>query len=410
MLLQISTAAQTIEDRPYQITLSVTDGSGSNLGTLDGQIIARPELQTQIEKTIESCRIFAGTRWNVVPQYPDKKPNEKIIPADIDWNKFVERITESSRILITAHVRPDNDCIGSEVAMSRVLRTLGKSVMIVNGQRTPPTLQTTDPENLIRPLEDLTDAEREWIDNIDLLMVLDTRSWQQLGSMGDVIRASRATKIVLDHHNLGDDIGAELYVNKTAEATGRLVFEAVQRLGVPITKQIADPIFTAIATDTGWFRFSSVTPITFRVAAELLDCGVMADEQYRLLYECESLGRIRLIGRALAKTEPMRDGLMMVTSIMQEDLKEAGALPSDTEDIINMTLQVSGSRIAVLFSEQEHDGFKVSFRSRCELDCSILARRFGGGGHKAAAGALIDKSYDETRRMVFEAIDELLKR
>jgi phosphoesterase RecJ-like protein len=329
--------------------------------------------------------------------------------SDIDWKQFVKRITESNRVLITAHVRPDSDCIGSEVAMSRVLRKLGKSVMIVNGQRTPPTLQTTDPENLVRPLEELTGAEREWVDNIDLLLILDTRSWQQLGAMGGVIRASRATKIVLDHHNLGDDIGAELYVNKTAEATGRLVFEAVQRLGVPITKEIADPIFAAVATDTGWFRFSAVTPITFRIAAELLECGVKVDEQYRLLYECESLGRIRLIGRALAKTEPMRDGFMMITSIMQEDLKAAGALPSDTEDIINMTLKVSGSRIAVLFSEQEHGGFKVSFRSRCELDCSVLARRFGGGGHKAAAGASIDKPYEETKRLVFEAIDELLK-
>ena len=327
----------------------------------------------------------------------------------IDWKRFVERIEASRRVLVTAHIRPDGDCIGSEVAMARVLKSLGKEVRIVNGHRTPHALRPIDPDNWVRPIEELTDEERAWIETIDLLLVCDTRSWQQLGSMGDIVRSTKAIKIVLDHHNLGDDIGAELYVDKSAEATGRLVFEAAQRLGVPLTKEITDPIFAAMATDTGWFRFSSVGAATFRVVAELLDAGTLVDEQYRELFEGETLGRIRLIGRALAKTESLLDGLLMVTSITQEDLRLAGAHPSETEDIVNMTLQVGGSRLAAILVEQREGDFKVSFRSRCDVDCSLLARRFGGGGHKSAAGALIDKPLEETRQLVVDAITEALR-
>ena len=322
----------------------------------------------------------------------------------IDWRAFTATVQAATRILLTAHVRPDGDCIGSEIAMKRILESLGKDVRIINPHRTPPTLTFLDPTNAIRCLEDLTEEDSAWIDGIDLLFVLDTRSWAQLGEMGKTLKTTRARKIVLDHHLKGDNIGAENFVDNTAEATGALVAQAVRALGVPLTKEIAEPAFVALTTDTGWFRFASVTSQTFRTAAELVDAGAEPAAIYRELYEQESLGRVRLIGRILAKTEASLDGLVMCTWVTLDDLEQTGAIPSDTEDVVNMLLQVNGSTIALLFSELQENCFKVSFRSRCDVDCSRLAALFGGGGHKQAAGATLNLPLDEAKRVVLDAV------
>jgi len=322
----------------------------------------------------------------------------------IDWQVFSTTIHAAKRILLTAHVRPDGDCIGSEVAMDRALRSLGKDVRIVNPHRTPPALAFLDPTGEIRCLDDLTEADTDWIDGIDLLFILDTRSWMQLGEMGKILKATAATKIVLDHHLKGDDVGAENFVDVTAEATGALVAQAVRALGVPLSKEIAVPTFVALATDTGWFRFSSVMPQTFRTAADLVEAGAEPAVLYRTLYEQESLGRIRLIGRILAKTEASPDGIVLWTWVTLDDIQQAGALPSDTEDIVNMLLQVNGSKIALLFSELKENCYKISFRSRCAVDCSRLAALFGGGGHKQAAGATLNIPFDAAKKSVLDAV------
>ena len=322
----------------------------------------------------------------------------------IDWQAFAAIVRAAQRILLTAHVRPDGDCIGSEMAMKRTLEGLGKDVRIINPQQTPPTLAFLDPTNCICGLSDLTETESAWTDSIDLLFVLDTRSWTQLGPMSKIVKATRARKIVLDHHFKGDDIGAENFVDHTAEATGALIVEAVRALGVPLSLEIAEPAFVALATDTGWFRFSSVSSQTFRTAAELIEAGVEPAKLYRELYEQESLGRIRLIGRILAKTETTLDGLVMCSWVTLDDLRQAGALPSDTEDVVNMLLQVNGSKIALLFSELKANCFKVSFRSRCEVDCSRLATLFGGGGHKQAAGATLEMPLEVAKKSVLDAV------
>lgn len=322
----------------------------------------------------------------------------------IDWTELIERIGASSRILLTAHIRPDGDCIGSAIALSRALRRLGKEARIINGHATPPNLAFLDPDGVIRPVAELSEDERRWVESVDLLLVLDTSSWQQLGGMGDIVKAARCPKVVIDHHESGDDLGAEMLVDKTSEATGRLVLELLRSLGVALDRSISDPLFAAITTDTGWFRFASVNADTFRAAAELVEAGTRPDDLYKFLYEQETLGRIRLVGRALAKTEPHLDGRLMVTAITLEDLDRAGAIPSETEDIVNMTLQVDGSLAAVILVEQRSGGFKLSFRSRCDLDCSLLAKQFGGGGHKKAAGAFLDKPYEEARNAVLAAV------
>ncbi|MEX0676550.1 MAG: DHH family phosphoesterase, partial [Pirellulales bacterium] len=173
----------------------------------------------------------------------------------IHWPRFTELVQSHDRFLLTSHVRPDCDALGSELGLAGVLDALGKDVLVVNAQKTPPNLAFIDPTDRLKTLG--VDVEPFHLDGCEVLIVLDTSAWAQLGSMADVVRASQAHKAILDHHVGEDDMGAELFKNPEAEATGRLVLEAARHLGVRITPEIARPLFAAIATDTGWFRFGS---------------------------------------------------------------------------------------------------------------------------------------------------------
>jgi bifunctional oligoribonuclease and PAP phosphatase NrnA len=318
----------------------------------------------------------------------------------IAWARFTEIIHQHQRFLLTSHIRPDCDALGSELGMAGILDALGKEVLIVNGHATPANLAAVDPHRRILTLGQ--GVQPEQLSGVEVIIILDTSAWAQLGPMGEVIRSSEAKKIILDHHVSADELGAEPFKDPTAEATGSLVMQAAEQLGVPLTSEIAHALFAAIATDTGWFRFPASTAGTYRAAARLLDAGARPAVIYNQLYEQDTVGRVRLRGVILARVVAELDGRLVHTYVLSEDFERTGALPSDTEDVINMTLAIAGTEFAVIFVEQASGGFKLSFRSRCALDCSQVAERFGGGGHKAAAGAFLPGSLSEVQPQVLD--------
>jgi phosphoesterase RecJ-like protein len=320
----------------------------------------------------------------------------------INWPRFVEIVRTHQRFLLTSHIRPDCDALGSELGMAGVLEKLGKEVLIVNAQKTPPNLQFIDPERKLKALG--VDVQLADLEQIEVLMVLDTSAWAQLGDMGLVVRSTKAKKLVMDHHVSEDDLGAEPFKNTKAEATGRLVLEAAGQLGVKLTPEIATPLFAAIATDTGWYRFGSTTGDTYRFAGQLVDAGARPNEIYRSLYEQDTLARLQLIGRTLARTHSELNGRLVHTAVFQTDFEATGALPPDTEDVINLTLTVAGTEVAVILVEQPDGKFKISFRSRSAVDCSKLAEKFSGGGHKAAAGAMVPGPFESAQQKVLDAV------
>lgn len=320
----------------------------------------------------------------------------------IDWAKFVEFVNSHERFVLTSHVRPDGDALGSELGMAHVLEALGKQTVIVNADAVPPHLEFLDPERRIQQLGH--DVQAKELDDYDALIVLDTSSWVQLGDMADVLRNTSATKIVVDHHVSQDDLGAESFKNTKAEATGRLVVEAAEHLGVALSAPMAHALFVAIATDTGWFRFSSTTGDTFRFTGRLVEAGAVPAEIYASLYEQDSLARLRLVGRILARSEVDLDGRLIHTSVLNEDFRETGALRSDTDNVVNTTMTVADTEAAVILIEQPDGTLKASFRSRGDLDCSRVAEGFGGGGHRAAAGASINEPFTAARVKVLDAV------
>jgi phosphoesterase RecJ-like protein len=322
--------------------------------------------------------------------------------AHIHWPRFAELIRGHRRFLLTSHVRPDCDALGSELGMAGVLAALGKEVRIVNPHPTPPHLAFIDERKQIQQIG--RDVTKESLGEYDALMVLDTSAWAQLGDMGDVIRTTRAKKIVLDHHVSADDLGAEEFKDVEAEATGRLVLEAAEHLGVKLTPEIATPLFAAVATDTGWFRFSSTTAGTFEVGAKLVAAGAKPDVIFQSLYERDTLARLQLRGRIIARATTELGGRLIHTVALKEDFEATGALPVDTEDVINLTLGVANTEVAVILVQQAAGGFKISFRSRGQLDCAAIAQTFGGGGHKAAAGAYIEGPFAAAQAKVLDAV------
>jgi phosphoesterase RecJ-like protein len=291
--------------------------------------------------------------------------------------------------------------------MTHILENMGKDVLSCNAFSVPRNLQFIDPQK--KSLQLGVDIKLEQLADREVLMILDTSAWAQLGAMGDVVRSFSGMKMVLDHHVSGDDLGAVEFKDTEAEATGRLVVEAADQLEAAITPEIARAAFAAVATDTGWFRFSSTTSNTMRLIGRLIDAGAKPDLIYKDLYENESIARLKLIGRTLGRAETELDGRLIHTYIDLDDFRLTGAAPSDSEDIINMTLGVHGTEAAVIFVEQQTGGFKISLRSRCQMDCAALAEKFGGGGHKKAAGLFIKEPLDIARQKVLDVVRGALK-
>ncbi|MCA9192755.1 MAG: bifunctional oligoribonuclease/PAP phosphatase NrnA [Planctomycetales bacterium] len=324
----------------------------------------------------------------------------------LDWNLLSERIQRCQSFVLCSHIRPDCDALGSELGMAGILQQLGKKVRIINGHPTPPSLSFIDPAQKIEVIGESVRPEEV---NGDCIIVLDTSAWAQLGPMGEVLRNFKGVKLCIDHHMGEDELGTEFFKDTSAEATGHLVAKLAKQLQVTMTRTMAKSLYAAIATDTGWFRFGSTTSETYRLVAELVEAGAVPSEIYGDLYERDTIGRVRLRGRILSRTQDELGGTLVYTHVLKEDFSETGAIASDTEDAINLTLAIAGTKVAVIFVEQLKGGFKLSFRSRCGVDCNKVAGEFGGGGHKAAAGAFVQGTLKEVQAQVLPVVREAMQ-
>ena len=190
----------------------------------------------------------------------------------------------------------------------------------------------------------------------------------------------------------------------TAEATGRLVYEAIQALGEPLSARAANALFVALAMDTGWFRHNNATARSFGLAADLVRAGANPEMLYEHLFENNTLPRLKLMGLVLDRLQITNDGRVAHSEILNADYGATGAVPPDTEDLVNFTRSIQGVEVGILFLEQPRGGVKVSFRARDKVDVACVAEKFGGGGHRRASGATLNLPLDEARKKVFAAL------
>jgi phosphoesterase RecJ-like protein len=328
----------------------------------------------------------------------------------LDWAPLANLIATCRRFIVTTHVRPDGDALGSEIGMAGLLEAAGNDVCIVNSSPTPPRYDFLDPSGTrFRRFGDpgATTAE---LSQRDALIILDLSSRAQLGDMAEFVERFQGRKLIVDHHVSEDELGATFIKDPRAEATGMLVLEAAHALSIAVTPEMARGLLTAIAMDTGWFRHPTMRPRTFRAAAELLEAGADVHEIYRSLFERNTLGRLRMFGRALSSLRTDLDGRVAYAAVTRADFQATGALPPDTEDLVDFTVSLEGVEVGMLFIEQFKGGSKLSLRSRAGFDCAALASRFGGGGHRAAAGANLPEPLSDMISQVLAAVrQELLE-
>ena len=325
------------------------------------------------------------------------------------WSEVVALIQQHNHFVLTTHVHPDGDGLGCEVALAAFLKQLGKEVAVVNSDPMPETLEFLDPQGSFRVYH--PDRDHATVANSEVIFVLDSsEGWNRLGKLGEVAQDSSATTVCLDHHPDDGDFADIAVIDTTAGATGELVFELIDHMGSELTHDMAMALYVAIVTDTGSFRFGKTSPRTHRIAARLLEAGVMPHQIYSYLYEQRPLGHLHLQSQLLAQLTLAYGGRLAWSKVTQEMLERYGVDRRDITHLVDLGLSVAGVEISVLFSETRNGRVQLNFRSKGRLAVNDVAQRLGGGGHPFAAGAQVDGPLEQAIQRVLEEVRQIWSR
>ena len=309
------------------------------------------------------------------------------------------------RVAISTHMNADGDGCGSETALARLLSAQGLVPHIVNPTPWPEMFQFL----LGDDVEDRTARGSRALRDIDLLLVLDISDVKRLGVLADSVRALAVPRLVIDHHIESDEPAGTIVVRDvTACATAELVYDLATVLGWKITTSMARSLYTGMLTDTGGFRFSNTSPRCLAVAAQLLACGVDPEDMYTRIYASAPAGRVRLMADVLGTLQVDDELGLTWLSMHAGALEEHGVRTEDLDGIVEHARSIAGTRMALFFRDLGHGKVKVSFRSTGDTDVNAFARRFGGGGHAKAAGALITGELSDVRDRVVQEAREFL--
>jgi phosphoesterase RecJ-like protein len=310
----------------------------------------------------------------------------------------VDAIRANDRFLVTSHENPDGDSLGSLLAMSLALRQLGKdAIMYLTGDTPLPR------EYGFMPFADLT---RELPDDITerVLIAVDCAKADRIGPDPGFVMDAKLT-VDVDHHHDNSRFGDVNLIDPRASSTGEVLRDVFGELGVEITPEIAEPLYIALVTDTGRFQYTNTTPKALRLAAELVDAGADVHAVFQQVYESVEFAKLKLLARALERAQVLEGGRIVVSVLHRNDFSDVGAVEAYSEGIIDYLRAVEGSELAVLIREppprEDAPIRRVSLRSSVdELDVSAIARKFGGGGHRQAAGFSSDLSVEEITDIV----------
>lgn len=309
-----------------------------------------------------------------------------------------EKVLESTSIVILTHEHPDGDAIGSSLALLHGLRKLGKEadVFILGAPKCFGILPS------FNEIKEYVPEDSSY----DLCIALDSSDLERLGSYKDVFLKAKNT-IVIDHHITNQNFGDVNYVNAVASSTCQNLLVILAYLDVAISKEIAACAYAGILTDTGGFRYNVQTE-TFELAGMLLETGIDVSKIYRNLFDISSEPKTKLLGRALERLEVLSSGRIAFTYVLKADEEEFKTQEGDHENIVNYGRNIEGVEVSILVHERD-DKFKISLRSNEYLDVSLIATKYGGGGHMKAAGMSTDMSLDLIKQTIVSEVEKQLK-
>jgi phosphoesterase RecJ-like protein len=321
--------------------------------------------------------------------------------------KFTAFVQRHSRLLLTTHVNPDGDGLGSEVAMALWLEAQGKQVRILNDSPVPTQFGFLVD---MHPIEEFTPegADRAMAES-DALIVLDTSNRQRIGRLAPMLDQHILPIAVVDHHvSHVDGFGQVNIIEPEASATGEIVYYMIRDAAGEVTREMAEALYVALVTDTGSFRYSNTDSHAHRMAAELLVHGIDPPKIHALVSAHATPGRLRFFGEVLSALETIEDGRIVVMEAAPEQFQKHGLTGSDTEGLVDMPRTIAGVDVVALFSEVEPGKVKVSLRSTGRVAIDSVVTRLGGGGHPHAAGALLRSSRAEARARVLPELARLV--
>jgi phosphoesterase RecJ-like protein len=319
--------------------------------------------------------------------------------------RLAPELIAGRRVAISTHLNADGDGCGSESGLARLLAAQGLVPRIVNPTPWPDMFDFL----LGGDVDDQTSRGSKALRDIDLLIVLDISDVKRLGNLTETVRALAIPKLVIDHHEPSSDPAGSVVVSDTrACATAELVYDLAIVLGWEITPAVARSLYTGMLTDTGGFRFSNTSPRCLSVAGQLLAFGVDPEEMYTRIYASAPAGRVRLMAEVLGTLE-VDEALGLSWLTMGADALEKHRVKAeDLDGIVEHARSIAGTRMALFFRDLGHGKVKVSFRSVGGTDVNVFARRFGGGGHAKASGAMLPGTLDQVRDLVVEAARAML--
>jgi len=295
------------------------------------------------------------------------------------------------RFIVTSHARPDGDAIGSCLAMAFALRRIGKQVRVVSRDHVPPQMLAFPGVDTIEVVERVDDPG-------DAVLVMECGDLERTAIQG----LERGYVINIDHHPGNTMFGALNWFDLSAAACGEMVFDLVGELGVELTREIATHVYIAILTDTGSFHYSNITPRTFDICRQCIEAGVSPSSVARSIFDSNNLGRLKLFGAVLHRMQLDASGRIATVYVDQQLAHDCGGTYEDTEGLVNLPLTVKEIVAVAFFKENGPDEWRVSMRSKGDINVNAVALEFGGGGHVNASGCSARGEFG-TLKSLFEA-------
>lgn len=325
-----------------------------------------------------------------------------------ELKEIVGLLGEAKRILITSHENPDGDAIGSMLALGLGLKKLGKDVSLYNKDGVPEMLAFLPFSQVIQDsLDDLKCS-------FDIIFVVDCPSTDRPGKeFEEFLKSAQSGKIIIiDHHETRGASGALCLVDTGSSSTGMLIYSLLKELGVEIDSPIAENLYTTIIGDTGSFRYANTNSETFRVAAELVEAGVRPDLISQALFESEPLKKYKLLGLVLPTLRVAGNNRIASLYVDRAMYEITGTRREDTEGMVNIPRSIKGVEVALFFRQEMNNSnpsWKVSLRSKGDVDVSKIAENFGGGGHKKAAGCMVQGELSDAMLKIYGFINEAMR-
>jgi phosphoesterase RecJ-like protein len=315
-------------------------------------------------------------------------------------NSIIKTIKDSKCIGISFHGNPDGDALGSSLALMQGLRQLNKKIYIISKDTVPPVYK------FLPFSEEVTGNCSTIIQNTDCVIVLDCGNMDRIS--GSLNLKNKSYKLInIDHHISNDLYGDYNFVDTNSSAVGEIVYQILQLLGLSISKDIAICLYTSLITDSGSFKYPSTTSVTHAIAGDLINAGIDFSDIHRLIFENNKFERVKLYGKVIESIELHHNGELCYMELTKKMLEDCHIEASDTSDIIALGASIASAEVIALLKETDK-GIKVSLRSKKKVDVRMVADAFSGGGHIRAAGLSIDKSLDEAKDMIINALEKEL--